>query len=89
MPSGDVLPVPCKGGWCFPIEHQWYQELMMNSDEFRQLVGDMREAQKRYFKERLQRDLERSKALERIVDAELRDNGQGEMFGEEKNAYWR
>lgn len=61
----------------------------MNDQDFRRLVADMRNAQRRYFRNRKTEDLEESKALERQVDVELRTTGQQEMFGEERNAYGR
>jgi hypothetical protein len=43
----------------------------MNDTEFRQLVREMRKAQKDYFRNRLQSDLYKCKDLERRVDQEL------------------
>lgn len=43
----------------------------MQQNEFVQLVAKMREAQKAYFRGRTSMDLQRSKKLEREVDAEL------------------
>lgn len=44
---------------------------MMQHLEFVKLVREMREAQKSFFRGRLQTDLQRSKQLERQVDSEL------------------
>lgn len=43
----------------------------MNESEFRELVAEMRSAQKAYFKTRSRDALERSKQLERSVDMAL------------------
>ena len=45
---------------------------MMPNNQFRDLVRRMREAQREYFKTRSHFVLQRSKELERQVDAELR-----------------
>lgn len=45
----------------------------MTQKEFMQLVMSMRKAQKRYFEFRSPSDLEKSKKLERKVDAILKD----------------
>lgn len=55
----------------------------MDSVQFRRLVREMREAQKRYFKTRSLDVLETSKRLEREVDRELENDGQGVLFGDE------
>lgn len=44
----------------------------MNAQQFFQLVASMREAQREYFKTRSRSSLERSKALERRVDDEIK-----------------
>lgn len=44
----------------------------MNAKEFFYKVVEMREAQKRYFKNRFPGDLEKSKQLEREIDAEIK-----------------
>jgi len=46
----------------------------MAPDEFYTLVRKMREAQRRYFRDRRPADVETSKALERQVDAAIRDH---------------
>lgn len=66
----------------------------MNNKEFFDKVSDMREAQKEYFKTRNSAALNRSKALERVIDEEIaRVNNilnhrpypvQGNLFGEDK-----
>lgn len=43
----------------------------MNAKEFFNLVSEMRQAQKNYFKTRNQSYLDRSKHLEKQVDAEI------------------
>lgn len=53
----------------------------MDGLQFRQLVRSLRAAQKRYFRDRRPQDLETSKSLERQVDRELENEGQGELFG--------
>lgn len=47
---------------------------------FWQLVFDMRTAQKRYFRTRSHDDLQESKRLERLVDEELKADGQKSLF---------
>ena len=44
---------------------------MMTKEKFYEIVRDMRESQKAYFKNRKKEDLQQSKVLERQVDAEL------------------
>ena len=44
----------------------------MNSKEFYYKVREMRAAQRAYFKNRTQGDLERAKSLERIIDDEIK-----------------
>jgi hypothetical protein len=62
----------------------------MDTSEFREfvlLVGDMRNAQREYFRTRSHGALETSKRLERRVDERLKgmadDRRQGNLFGEE------
>jgi hypothetical protein len=43
----------------------------MTNEDFNRLVYDMRAAQKAYFKNRMNKDLQASKELERTVDYEL------------------
>ena len=43
----------------------------MNAKEFFLTVAQMREAQKKYFKNRFSADLEKAKELEKIIDAEI------------------
>lgn len=59
----------------------------MNAKEFFGLVSDMREKQKEYFRTRSTSVLNESKALERLVDAEIRrvnaiinDNKEQKLF---------
>jgi len=54
----------------------------MNYREFRSLVTQMRWSQKEYFRTRDHALLEQSKKLERQVDKELQDTGQGKLFEE-------
>lgn len=49
---------------------------MMPYDEFRKLVRDMRTSQRLYFRIHRQDELQRSKDLERRVDAELKPQRQ-------------
>lgn len=59
----------------------------MKADEFIGLVARLREAQKRYFKHRSSADLEYSKALEKQVDAAIREHADGpSLFGGEDDA---
>ncbi len=51
----------------------------MNYNEFRNLVAQMREAQKDYFRSRSRQVLQRSLMLERLVDEELKSS-QLELF---------
>lgn len=53
----------------------------MNSEQFRNLVKDMRQWQKEYFKTRSKLALTESKRLERLVDEAL--SGQLELIGME------
>jgi hypothetical protein len=55
----------------------------MNYQAFRSLVTQMRWAQKEYFRTRDTSMLEQSKSLERQVDKELRETGQGKLFEED------
>lgn len=50
----------------------------MNDDAFRQLVAEMRHAQKEYFRTRSSSALEQSKRLERQVDEALREDRSGQ-----------
>ena len=55
----------------------------MDNDRFVALVGDMRKAQKAYFKNRNYDNLQKSKNLEKQVDdaiERLMDDGQQELF---------
>jgi len=54
----------------------------MTDVELIEIVKQMRTAQTRYFRERQTFDLETSKRLERVVDAELkrREDAQPELF---------
>ena len=59
----------------------------MTAKEFFSLVSDMREKQKEYFRTRSTSVLNESKALERLVDAEIRrvnaiinDNKEQKLF---------
>jgi hypothetical protein len=55
----------------------------MDNDRFVALVGDMRKAQKVYFKNRNYDNLQKSKNLEKQVDdaiERLMDDGQQELF---------
>lgn len=54
----------------------------MDNIEFRRLVKEMRTAQKNWFELRQHQYLEQSKDLERRVDRELEENGQGQLFKE-------
>lgn len=62
----------------------------MTTGEFANMVSDMREAQKRYFKTKLKYDLKLCKELENKVDAALTARKQSkrpvqpELFGEAK-----
>lgn len=51
-----------------------YPQRFMNYNEFRNLVAQMREAQKEYFRTRSKQVLQRSIMLERLVDAELQSS---------------
>lgn len=48
----------------------------MTDPQFKDLVYKMRQAQKAYFKNRLNKDLQESKRLEREVDHELSKNAE-------------
>lgn len=61
-------------------------EVMMNEKEFFLTVKKMREAQKAYFKSRLQGDLVNAKKLESEVDLALRDGLQDESKPKETQA---
>ena len=52
--------------------------IMIQDDNFRDLVRRMRDAQREYFKTRSHSSLERAKALEREVDKELRNDATAE-----------
>jgi hypothetical protein len=54
----------------------------MTFEDFRNLVADLRHAQKEYFRTRSDAALERSKSLERRVDEALKAlaDGQKKMF---------
>lgn len=49
---------------------------MMNNQEFTELVREMRQAQKDYFRTRSREALEKSKQLEKAVDAVLAQSKQ-------------
>lgn len=49
----------------------YFQEEVMKAKDFFDLVSEMREAQKLYFKTRSKEVLQRSKILERKVDDEI------------------
>jgi hypothetical protein len=55
----------------------------MNYKEFRSLVTHLRWAQKEYFRTRDNTLLEAAKKLEREVDKELLETGQGKLFEED------
>lgn len=52
----------------------------MTDAQFNGLVYNMRQAQKAYFKNRLNRDLQESKRLEREVDDELLKRSVGQVW---------
>jgi hypothetical protein len=52
-------------------EEMYFQEEVMKAKDFFDLVSEMREAQKLYFKTRSKEVLQRSKILERKVDDEI------------------
>lgn len=54
----------------------------MTDQEFRELVAEMRHAQKEYFRVRSSAALDKSKTLEKRVDQAMQDfaSKQGEMF---------
>mgnify|MGYP005993802689 CR=1 FL=1 len=61
-------------------------EMISSGDEFFQLVVAMRNAQKRYFKERIPKNLEEAKRLERRLDNYLVTIREQEVSG--KGILW-